>query len=245
MPNLVGDDPRLQEALQRCFPDTRLHRPACGVHAAPIQPFRGMAQQRNVCCEVLVVTSPACYERAYFVYVLQQVFERNAPPEWKLNWLSRVFPRGGRFKKSFPNTDKKYLNHYYACCSTIEVSPEASAAMSRRCLEELLQDQGYVARNIGEKIKNLLDETDPKKHLQLDIYNCVDHIRTFGNFSTHPLTNQTSLQIVEVEPGEAEWCIDILEQLFDHYFERPAAVAQRIASANAKLQSVGKKPALP
>jgi hypothetical protein len=168
----------------------------------------------------------------------------HAPPKWKFVWKERVHPRSGRFQKRFPNTDEKYLKHYKAACCTIEVSPEAAAAMARRCLEELLQDQGYKHFNIVDKIKALLNESDSKKHLPLDVHSCVDHIRTFGNFGVHPLTDNSSLQVVDVEPGEAEWCIDILEQLFEHYFERPAAIAQRIAKANAKLQSVGKKPAL-
>jgi hypothetical protein len=70
----------------------------------------------------------------------------------------------------------------------------------------------------------------------------VDAIRTFGNFSAHPITDQTTLQIVAVEPNEAEWCLEILEDMFDHYYVRPAHAAARKADLDAKLAAAGKPP---
>lgn len=48
--------------------------------------------------------------------------------------------------------------------------------------------------------------------------------------------------IVDVEPGEAEWMLDIVERLFDIYFVGPALTARRKSELNAKLAAVGKKP---
>lgn len=33
----------------------------------------------------------------------------------------------------------------------------------------------------------------------------VDAIKNFGNFSAHKITDKTSLQVIEVEPHEAEF----------------------------------------
>ena len=30
-----------------------------------------------------------------------------------------------------------------------------------------------------------------------------------------------------VEPGEAEWCLEVIEMLFDFYFVRPADIQKR------------------
>ena len=45
-----------------------------------------------------------------------------------------------------------------------------------------------------------------------------------------------------VEPGEAEWTLDVLDGLFDFYYVQPAVLAARKAALNAKLASAGKPP---
>jgi hypothetical protein len=46
--------------------------------------------------------------------------------------------------------------------------------------------------------------------------------------------------IVDVEVGEAEWNLDVLESLFDFYFVEPTKAAQRKAALNKKLKEAGK-----
>jgi hypothetical protein len=70
----------------------------------------------------------------------------------------------------------------------------------------------------------------------------VDAIRNFGNFSAHPVTDRTTLQVIDVEPGEAEWCLEILEDMFDHYYVKPAQAAVRKAALDTKLAAAGKPP---
>lgn len=236
--------PSLQEALLDCLQDRLLQCPSCGVRAVPIGLVHQQIYHGNLLYNFLSVTCAVCGERSVFVCFKVQQPRYHAPPVWETVWTERVHPRGGRFQKKFPNTDQKYVKHYKAACETLEVSPEAAATMARRCLEELLHDQGYNDKNLVKKIEALLGESDPKKHLPLGLHKSVDHIRAFGNFGAHPLTDTNSLQIIDVEPGEAEWCITTLEGLFEHYFERPALVAANIAASNAKLQAAGKKKAL-
>ena len=70
----------------------------------------------------------------------------------------------------------------------------------------------------------------------------MDGIRHFGNFSAHPITDAATLQIIEVEPEEAEWCLEILEQMFDHFYVRPAQAQARKAALDAKLKAANKPP---
>jgi len=48
--------------------------------------------------------------------------------------------------------------------------------------------------------------------------------------------------IVDVEPGEAEWTLDVLESLFDFYFVRSAMLAARKVALDKKLAEAGKPP---
>jgi uncharacterized protein DUF4145 len=87
-----------------------------------------------------------------------------------------------------------------------------------------------------------LGEQDPIKAIPTALRDTVDAIRNVGNFSAHPVTDQTTLQVIDVEPSEAEWCLEILEDMFDHYYVKPAQAAARKAALNAKLVAAGKPP---
>jgi hypothetical protein len=102
----------------------------------------------------------------------------------------------------------------------------------------MLHDQGYKDRALGKEIEQLLDAGVLPKH----IHETVDAIRNFGNFSAHPINDKTSLQIIDVDPQEAEWCLEILEALFDHFYVGPERAKAKKAALNKKLKGAGKPP---
>ena len=116
-------------------------------------------------------------------------------------------------------------------------SPKASAALSRRCLQNLLRGYGGVTPST---LSQEIDEIIPK--LPSFLGNAVDAIRNIGNFAAHPSKSKLTGEIVPVEPGEAQWLLDVLEQLFDFYFIQPAMLKSRRDSLNAKLAEIGKPP---
>jgi hypothetical protein len=60
------------------------------------------------------------------------------------------------------------------------------------------------------------------------------------NFAAHPTKSITSGLIADVEPGEAQWNLDVLEQLLDFYFVVPAETQRRKDALNQKLKLHGK-----
>jgi hypothetical protein len=101
------------------------------------------------------------------------------------------------------------------------MSAKASAALARRCLQAMLNEQGFKDKYLVNQVEKLLNA----KVLPTHIHETVDAIRHFGNFGAHPINDKTSLQIIDVEPKEAEWCLEILEALFDHFYVQPPAAA--------------------
>ncbi len=154
-----------------------------------------------------------------------------------------VYPRSTRREPIGPGVPWELLSDYQEACDVLSISAKASAALSRRVLQSILDQQGYTGRNLATQIDNLLNETDSNKALPSSLKRTVDAIRNFGNFSAHPVTDVTSLQIIDVEPQECEWCLGIVEQLFDHYYVRPTADAKRLVDLNAKLAQAGKPSA--
>ncbi|MCO5164361.1 MAG: DUF4145 domain-containing protein [Mesorhizobium sp.] len=129
---------------------------------------------------------------------------------------------------------------YIESCNVLPISAKASAALSRRCLQNILNSHGYKGRDLSKQIDALLNETDASKAVGTALRDTVDAVRNFGNFSAHPIDDQTTLQIIDVEPEEAEWCLQIIEEMFDHFYVRPAQAAARKAALNAKLSAAGK-----
>ena len=132
---------------------------------------------------------------------------------------------------------------YQEAYQVLLASPKASAALSRRVLQAILVEQGYLGTNLAHQIDEVLEDTKSEKALPLGIRRTVDAIRHFGNFSAHPMTDVTSLQIIDVEPEEAEWCVKIVERLFDHYYVRPAEDQKMLDDLNEKLSLAGKPAA--
>jgi hypothetical protein len=118
-------------------------------------------------------------------------------------------------------------------------SPKASAALSRRCLQAVLREGGNTeSRDLAPQIGEVLDTGTLPSHIADDL----DAVRNIGNFAAHPTKSQSTGEIVSVEPGEAEWNLDVLDLLFDHYYVQPAKAKARRDALNAKLGDVGKSP---
>ncbi len=155
---------------------------------------------------------------------------------------SQLFPFGSNRGPVPPEVPPDISRDYIEACQVLSISTKASAALARRCLQSILRAHGYKASDLAREIDLLLNEADPKKAIPLTLRTTVDGIRNFGNFSAHPITDVTSLQIIDVDPHEAEWCLEILEEMFQHFYVRPAEAKARKAALDAKLKSAGKPP---
>ncbi|HUW14596.1 MAG TPA: DUF4145 domain-containing protein [Anaerolineae bacterium] len=128
---------------------------------------------------------------------------------------------------------------YAEACIVLPYSAKASAALSRRCLQHLLRDEAHVKPNtLSAEIKELLDAGELPSY----IANAVDAVRNVGNFAAHPIKSERTGEIVRVEPGEAEWNLDVLEALFDFYFVGPEVLKKKQEALDAKLREAGMPP---
>ena len=123
---------------------------------------------------------------------------------------------------------------YNEACLVEGLSKKAAAALARRCLQNMFHDVGIKKPTLEKEIEEAI--TRLPSHLADD----VDAIRHVGNFAAHPLKSSNSGEIVEVEPEEAEYLLDTLFDLFDHYYVKPAKSAQKRAALQQKLTAAGK-----
>ncbi|MQA91451.1 MAG: DUF4145 domain-containing protein [Gemmatimonas sp.] len=117
------------------------------------------------------------------------------------------------------------------------VSKKASAALARRCLQRILTTRGgATGGDLASQIKSVIEDLPYELGLN------VDAIRHVENFAAHPIKSRASGEITPVEDGEAEWLLNVLEELFEHYYVAPAQAASRREALNQKLEELGKPP---
>jgi hypothetical protein len=138
-----------------------------------------------------------------------------------------------------PEVPEPYKNDFIEACKVLSISPRASAALSRRLLQQILREQfGIKKKNLAMEIEDFIHLKNVPSHLT----EAVDAVRNIGNFAAHPLKDTNTGSIIEVEPGEADWLLEVIDELFDFAFVQPKRLEERKNRLNAKLKSMGKPP---
>jgi len=181
---------------------------------------------------------PAC-ERAVFHLLLFKWSSGTRGTSAKSYEAKRllIYPRGIVRTPPSKHVTTSLAEDYLEACAILTDSPKASAALGRRCLQQMLRDKaGTTKKDLADQI----DEVLASKQLPTHLAEAIDAIRHIGNFAAHPLKSKSTGEIAPVEPGEAEWTLDTLERLFDFYFVQPAKTQERRDALNKKLHDLGK-----
>lgn len=133
--------------------------------------------------------------------------------------------------------DPEFAEDYVEACLVLADSPKASAALSRRCLQNILREKASVKKS---DLSKEIDEVVKSGKLPTHLAEALDAVRNIGNFAAHPIKSTSTGEIFDVEPGEAEWNLETLEGLFDFYFVAPKKLQEKKAALNNKLRDAGK-----
>jgi Domain of unknown function (DUF4145) len=148
-----------------------------------------------------------------------------------------VYPKALPRKTPSPIVPEQFGRDFREACLVLADSPKASAALSRRCLQHVLKEAGRTTKkDLVQQIEEVLPTLPP------GLRDLIDAVRVVGNFAAHPTKSTHTGEIIEVEPGEAELLLDVLEMAFDFYFVQPAEAQRRRDAINAKLAAAGKPP---
>lgn len=161
---------------------------------------------------------PSCQQ--WIIEVTDSADANNFPIGWRM-----IYPVSSSRGPVPPSVPTEIAEDYVEACNVISISPKASAALSRRCLQNILRSHDYKVKQLWQEIDLLLNETDTSKAIPTNLRVTIDAIRHLGNFSAHPTEDVSTLQILNVEDHEAEWCLEILEDMFEHLYVRPAEAA--------------------
>ncbi|WP_242704773.1 DUF4145 domain-containing protein [Burkholderia gladioli] len=178
----------------------------------------------------LHMTCPACEEP--IIFLVGEGQDKQSIP------MFMAYPKSTGRSPAPQEVPPELAEDYTEACAVLADSPKASAALSRRCLQEVLRQNGYTHRDLAPAIQAAIDSGKLPSALSENI----DAIRNVGNFAAHPMKDTSTGQILPVEPHEAEWNLDVLEELFDFFYVQPEKAKQRRATLDAKLAAAGKPP---
>lgn len=100
---------------------------------------------------------------------------------------------------------------YYEACRIKDLSPKASATLSRRCLQGMIRDFWGISKG------RLIDEIDAlEEKVDTDVWESIDAVRSVGNIGAH-MEKDINI-IIDVEPEEAQLLIGLIEQLVDDWY---------------------------
>lgn len=155
---------------------------------------------------------------------------------WNIGKQNMIYPKGNNRTFDLTEIPKDLAEDYEEACLVFNDSPKASAALSRRCLQSVLREQGFTDRSLYKEIQMAIDSGKLPSH----ITESLDAVRNIGNFAAHPMKDTNSGEVLPVESGEAEWNLETLEFLFDFFYVQPARTRQRKEALNEKLKNAGK-----
>jgi len=189
--------------------------------------------------------NPNCKKHIY--YLINADLQQSRIGNWyialdasmkeKLMTRELIRPKGSNRPPVPVEVPKNLAEDYTEACLVLSDSLKASAALSRRALQLLLRQVAGVKKgDLANEIQQVLDS----KQLPSYLSDSIDAIRNIGNFAAHPLKSTSTGEIIEVEKGEAEWNLEVLEMLFDFYYVQPEKTKQRRAALNLKLGDIGK-----
>ena len=118
----------------------------------------------------------------------------------------------------------EYGKDYREACLIFADSTNASAALSRRCLQLILREKlGAPKDTLYKEIQWAINSAG----LPSSVTDVLDAPRKIGNKAAHPTLSDAGM-LVDVEPWEAEWCLEVIEVLYDHLFVIPARNDERL-----------------
>lgn len=189
---------------------------------------------RKLIVRFIVCPNPECNEFALYVDLHET--EYFAPHGWLTNDHIKTWSLIPQFKvKTLPNyIPKPIIDDYYEACAIRELSPKASATLSRRCLQGMIRDfWGISQSRLIDEIEAIKEKVDPLT------WEAIDSIRKIGNIGAH-MEKDINI-VIDVEPQESNLLIELIETLINDWYvtryERQKRLENIILVAEKKLEA--------
>jgi hypothetical protein len=94
-----------------------------------------------------------------------------------------IWPRSSPRPPAPPEVPAQYAEDYNEAALVLADSPKASAALSRRCMQNILRDEeGVNPGNLSAEIQEAINNGNLASHVEVQL----DAVREIGNLAAHP-----------------------------------------------------------
>lgn len=181
---------------------------------------------------------PRCQQATIIYRQESTIFYQGNPQETSLLQESVIFPLTSH-RADLPVEVPESLRNLYREAALIEhLSPNGSAFLARRIIEQTLRERFKKPR---AKLAALIDEFLQIESPSSDLHQMMHDIREFGNIAGHPAQNKGG-DWTTVEPFEASYTLDVVAEVLDHLYVKPAK--RHAMRERWELKKRGELPAL-
>jgi hypothetical protein len=205
--------------------NNRVHCPNCDTFT--VARWQEQAYRSNNDIDRLFVYQTNCLNCGEpIIYVVRWRVARDGKGDELRQGLQEqlVWPLGQNINKSPANAPSNIAKDYEEAQLVLPSSVNASAALARRCLQNLIRNEfGVVRGDLKSEIEAFLEKKDLPKRLREDIR----AIRPGGNVGVHAAPDENEKTALEVEDAsvitdvtfeEAEFLLNTLRSLFEELY---------------------------
>ena len=116
------------------------------------------------------------------------------------------------FAIQFPDyVPESIRNDYSEACAIVNLSPKASATLSRRCLQSIIRDFWGIKENtLYQEISEL------QSRVSVAQWQVLNALRNLGNIAAHPEADVNL--IIDIDPDDAVKIIRVIELLIKQWY---------------------------
>jgi Domain of unknown function (DUF4145) len=161
--------------------------------------------------EYVVCANDECRKLSMRVYLVEQGSYSPRKEEYE---IVRVIDDWRLLPASFARPQPSYVpealrRDYEEACAIRDLSPKASATITRRCIQGVIRDFcGISKKRLVDEINELrirVDNGNAPAGVQQDTVDAIDHVRSIGNIGAHMEADINV--IVDVDPDEAHYSL--------------------------------------
>ena len=176
---------------------------------------------------------PGCYSLVIMLIVGEaDIFKDKEIISFRIDHSRMIHPIGHNRPPVSPYVPKEIAEDYEEACVILQFSAKASAALARRCLQHVLREKGNVKKG---RLVDEIDQMIEDGNLPSDILEDLHTLRKMGNLGAHVRKDTKTGEIVPVDPDEADFSLDVIENLFDFYYTRPAKRKEKREAFEKKI----------
>ena len=173
--------------------------------------------------EAISCSNPDCAKTSVTVGIVKTRSNHSGgryfPSEDETIVLKRLLPENS--SKPQPDFIPQPLREdYLEACAIRDLSPKASATLSRRCLQGMIRDFAQIEERTLfheiETLRTLAEKDAAPKGVSDDSIESLHHVRSLGNIGAH--MEKDINVIIPVDPSEAQILIDLIELLFEEWY---------------------------